>query len=265
MKDDGTQGIAGRIALVTGAGGGIGAAVAVALRAEGARVVAADLSCEDVWGSLSPLADPSLARIANARLDVRDSAAVDALVEDIEVRWGSIDLLVNVAGVLSATTIVETSDQTWTDVFDVNARGVFNVSRAVARRMVPRKRGSIVTVGSNAAGIPRHGLATYAASKAAAAMFTRCLGLELAEFGIRCNLVSPGSTRTAMQEALWRAGTGEEAVIAGSLEKFRTGIPLGKIAEPEDIANAVVFLLSDRASHITMADLYVDGGATLRA
>lgn len=96
-------------------------------------------------------------------------------------------------------------------------------------------------------------------------MFTRCLGLELAGFGIRCNIVAPGSTRTPMQEAMWAAGSSAETVINGALETYRTGIPLRKLATPRDVADAVVFLLSDQASHITMTDLYVDGGATLRA
>ncbi len=161
--------------------------------------------------------------------------------------------------------MVETSDESWRKIFEVNTHGVFTMSRAVARRMIPRRRGVIVTVSSNAAGIPRHGMAAYASSKAAATMFTRCLGLELAEFGIRCNIVAPGSTRTRMQESFLKDPDGAERVVAGSLELHRTGIPLGKIGEPEDIANAVVFLASDQASHITMTDIYVDGGATLRA
>ena len=107
-------------------------------------------------------------------------------------------------------------------------------------------------------------MAAYAASKAAASMFTKSLGLELAPHHIRCNVVSPGSTRTPMQEAMWAKGSSAEAVLRGSLETFRTGIPLGRIAEPEQVADVVLFLLSDRASHVTMADIYVDGGATLR-
>jgi 2,3-dihydro-2,3-dihydroxybenzoate dehydrogenase len=108
-------------------------------------------------------------------------------------------------------------------------------------------------------------MAAYAASKAAATMFTRCLGLELGPKGVRCNIVAPGSTLTSMQTGMWADEDGAARVIAGSPETFKAGIPLQKLATPEDIAEAVVFLLSDRAAHISMTDLYVDGGATLRA
>lgn len=107
-------------------------------------------------------------------------------------------------------------------------------------------------------------MAAYAASKAAAAMFTKCLGLELARSGVRCNVVAPGSTDTAMQRALWTGSDAGQRVIDGDPATYRTGIPLGRIAAPEDIADAVAFLASDRARHITMQELYVDGGATLR-
>jgi 2,3-dihydro-2,3-dihydroxybenzoate dehydrogenase len=250
------SGIAGRIALVTGAGGGIGAAVVRALREEGARVVATDLD---------PAAIAPGEGIRAEALDVTDSAAVEALVERVEGDWGPIDLGASVAGVLSTTLVTETTDAEWRRVFAVNAEGVFHVSRALARRMRPRGRGSLVTVSSNAAGIPRHAMAAYAASKAAATMFTRCLGLELAPHGIRCNIVAPGSTLTPMQTGMWSDADGAARVIAGVPEAFKTGIPLGKLATPEDVAEAVVFLLSDRAGHITMTDLYVDGGATMRA
>lgn len=254
-----STGIAGKIGVVTGAAGGIGQAVVLALLEEGARVAALDCDAHGL-ASLAPRAD-----LRTETVDVKDSRQVDDAIERIENEWGPIDLGVSAAGVLSTTVIADTSDETWEHVFDVNTRGVFHVSRALARKMMPRRRGAIVAVSSNAAGIPRHGMAAYAASKAATTMFTRCLGLELAEYGIRCNIVAPGSTRTPMQEALWSSGTGRDAVIAGSLEKFRTGIPLRKIAEPDEVADAVVYLLSDRASHVTMADLYVDGGGTLRA
>ncbi len=249
-------GLAGKIAFVTGAAGGIGKAVVAALREEGARVVATDRDT----------AEPSMTHaLWSEPLDVTDSAAVDGLVTHVESQWGPIDVGVNVAGVLATGLASETDDAEWQRVFAVNAEGVFHVSRALARVMTPRRRGTIVTVSSNAAGIPRHGMAAYAASKAAATMFTRCLGLELAPFGIRCNIVAPGSTLTPMQAGMWTGDTGSARVIAGSPETFRTGIPLGRLATPEDIADSVVFLASDRARQITMADLYVDGGATLRA
>jgi 2,3-dihydro-2,3-dihydroxybenzoate dehydrogenase len=128
---------------------------------------------------------------------------------------------------------------------------------------VPRRSGVIVTVASNASSVPRQQMAAYAASKAASTQFTRCLGLELAEFGIRCNVVSPGSTDTDMQRQLWTSPDGERAAIAGSPASFRLGIPLGRIANAADIAEAVCFMASDSARHITMHDLRVDGGATL--
>lgn len=252
-------GMDGRIALVTGAAGGIGAAVVRLLLQSGARVVATDLTA-----SAPPTGIAGDARLHSEPLDVTDAAAVDALVERIEANLGPVDIGVNVAGVLATGLVAATTDEEWRRVFAVNVDGVFHVARALARRMAPRRRGNLVTVGSNAAGIPRHGMAAYAASKAASTMFTRSLGLELAPLGIRCNIVAPGSTLTPMQTGMWADGNGEQAVIDGVPEAYKTGIPLRKLATPEDIAHAVVFLLSDQAGHITLADLYVDGGATLR-
>lgn len=253
-------GLEGKTALVTGAGGGIGEALVRLLVEEGTNVLATDFS----EAGLELLADMPAQKVTKRVLDVRDFSAVEALVEAHEREAGPIDFGANVAGILSTDLVTETSDETWRNVFAVNCDGVFHVSRALARRMIERRRGAIVTVSSNAAGIPRHAMAAYAASKAAANMFTRCLGLELAPFGIRCNIVAPGSTLTPMQTGMWADEAGAQKVIAGSLESFKSGIPLGKLATPQEVAEAVVFLLSDRASHITMSDLYVDGGATLR-
>lgn len=256
-----STGLEGRTALVTGAGGGIGEALVRLLVEEGANVLATDFS----EASLAPLTNLPADRVIRRVLDVRDAAAVDGLIESHEREAGPIHFGASVAGILATGFVTETSDETWRNVFAVNCDGVFHVSRALARRMKQRRQGALVTVSSNAAGIPRHAMAAYAASKAAATMFTRCLGLELAPFGIRCNIVAPGSTLTPMQTGMWTDAAGAEKVIAGSLESFKSGIPLGKLATPQEVAEAVVFLLSDRASHITMSDLYVDGGATLRA
>ncbi|MFI1992245.1 2,3-dihydro-2,3-dihydroxybenzoate dehydrogenase [Actinoplanes sp. NPDC020271] len=250
-RDRPGYGLAGRTAIVTGAARGIGRAVAVALAAEGTRVHAVDVRQPESAGDL----------IESHAADVTDADQVQAVIDSID---GPIDLLVNVAGVLHLGDVVDLTDADWAHTFAVNTTGVFHVSRAVARRMKPRNAGAIVTVSSNAAGVPRAGMAAYAASKAASTMFTKCLGLELAPHGIRCNVVAPGSTDTPMQRELW-TGDDASAVLAGNPAAFRVGIPLGRIARPEDIADAVLFLASDRARHITMHDLYVDGGATLRA
>lgn len=258
------QEFAGRFALVTGAGRGIGEAVVHALAGRGARVLATDLTEEGV----ATLATTYDGQVTARTLDVTDAAAVESLVAETEAALGPLDIAVNVAGVLSGSSVAEMPDEEWAATFAVNTHGVFHVSRSVSRRMAGRGSGSIVTVASNAAGIPRTNMSAYAASKAAAVMFTKCLGLEVASQGVRCNTVSPGSTLTDMQRGMWTVGAEEESarrVVEGDPATYRTGIPLGRIADPSDIADAVAFLASDRARHITMHDLYVDGGATLRA
>ncbi|WP_433259789.1 2,3-dihydro-2,3-dihydroxybenzoate dehydrogenase (plasmid) [Streptosporangium sp. CA-135522] len=248
-------GITGRVAVVTGAAGGIGAATCTALIAAGATVAALDLHPDQLQQMAADLpgAQPY-------QVDVSDERAVAAAIDAVEHEVGPIGILVNVAGILRTASALDLGVDDWHRILAVNAGGVFHATRAVARRMIPRGRGNIVTVASNAAGVPRVGMAAYAASKAAASMFTRCVGLELARYGIRCNVVSPGSTDTAMQ-----AGLDPRAVLEGELASYRVGIPLGRLAQPEDVAEAVLFLASDHARHITMQDLYVDGGAALKA
>ncbi|CAM5556966.1 2,3-dihydro-2,3-dihydroxybenzoate dehydrogenase [Streptomyces spiroverticillatus] len=253
---------AGRVALVTGAGQGIGEAVVRALAARGATVAATDRTPEGVEALA---AEPGAGKVVAYPLDVTDAAAVDAVVARVEDELGPLDLLVNVAGILRISPATELTDQDWADTFAVNTTGVFHTSRAAAARMAERRKGCVVTVASNAAGIPRTGMAAYAASKAAAAMFTKCLGLEVARSGVRCNVVAPGSTDTPMLRGMGEGRVdAERSLIDGDLASYKNGIPLGRIAQPEDIADAVLFLASDRARHITMQDIYVDGGATLR-
>ena len=247
--------------LVTGAASGIGAAVARQLLARGARVSAVDMNAAGLQALHTPAVPEE--RLWTAALDVRDTAQVNDIVAQAETALGPLHGLASVAGVLEMGDITDLDDAQWAHCFDVNATGVFYVCRAVARRLRERRTGAIVTVSSNAATTPRAGMAAYAASKAAATQLTRCLGLELAPHGVRVNIVSPGSTDTAMQQAMWALGSSRETVIAGNLDRWRLGIPLAKIATPEEIARAVLFLLSDQASHITLHDLRVDGGATL--
>jgi 2,3-dihydro-2,3-dihydroxybenzoate dehydrogenase len=216
---------------------------------------------ERVRAELTSLGHPVLA----IPVDVRDSSAIEAALDRIKRDFGPVGALVNNAGILRTGPIVSMHESDWADVFAVNVTGVFLVSRAVAKRMCRRRAGSIITIGSNAAAVPRMHMGAYAASKSAAAHFTKCLGLELAGHGIRCNVVSPGSTGMPMQRALWTGPDAPEKVISGDLESFRTGIPLKTIAVSDDIANAVYFLISDEASRITMQGLCIDGGASLGA
>lgn len=253
-----------RVAVVTGAAGGIGSAVVERMARDGYVVVAADLWADDDRPGPDALAPSGDSAVVRVRADVTDEADVVRLVRDAE-QIGPVEALVNVAGVVTTGPVVGSTLADWRSVLDVNATGVYLVSREVAGAMVPRRSGTITTVGSNAAGVPRSGMAVYAASKAAATSLTRSLGLELAPLGIRCNVVAPGSTRTPMLASV--SGSGDEAeraTVAGDSDRFRLGIPLGRVASPDDVADAVGFLASDDARHITLHELVVDGGATLR-
>ncbi|GAB1645445.1 2,3-dihydro-2,3-dihydroxybenzoate dehydrogenase [Krasilnikovia sp. MM14-A1259] len=251
-----------RVALVTGAAGGIGDAVVRALARDGTPVAAVDARADLLDLLVKDLAADGHT-IRGYAVDVRSTTEVDTAVERVEQTLGPIHYLVNAAGVLRAGPAASFTDDDWDLTFAVNTTGVFHVSRAVSARMIPRRSGAIVTVASNSARTPRWHMAAYAASKAAATAFTKNLGLELAQYGIRCNVVAPGSTDTPMLTSLWNGDDARRASIEGTPETFRVGIPLRRLANPEDVADAVLFLLSDRARHITLHDLTVDGGAAL--
>lgn len=253
-------GIEDRVTVVTGAAQGIGAAVARTLGARGARVAAVDSNSDGLDRLVADLGRRGI-EAAGYRADVRDRAQVELAVKKIESDLGPVGILVNVAGVLRTGAVTDLTDEDWAEVFRVNTDGVFHFSQVIARGMVRRRSGAIVTVSSNAARVPRTRMAAYAASKAATSMFTKCLGLELAAYGIRCNVVSPGSTDTPMQRRMWTDEGGRQRVIDGDPAAYRTGIPLRKLATPDDVARAVAFLASEEAGHITMHELYVDGGA----
>ena len=250
--------------VIVGAGNGIGRAVAVQLAESGRTVALLDRD--------SAALDETAARIEGHALtytvDVREAEEVDAAITAVETQAGPVTALAHVAGILNTGSVLDSDISQWREMFDVNVFGVLNVVRSVGRVMRERRSGAIVVVGSNAAGIPRMSMGAYGSSKAASTMLTRVLGLELAEYGIRANIVAPGSTDTDMQRSLWADPSDDryaQPVVTGDLATYKTGIPLGRIASAEDIADAVEFLLSDRARHITMQSLYIDGGATLRA
>jgi 2,3-dihydro-2,3-dihydroxybenzoate dehydrogenase len=240
-----------RIAVVSGAAQGIGYAISEQLQALGSRVIRLDKRFD---AASSEDCRP---------LDVSDAAAVEQTINDIEHSIGAIDYFVSCAGILRMGSLLDSALQDWHDTFAVNTSGAFNLVRSIGRHMRRRQRGVMVAVGSNAASVPRMGMGSYAASKAALTQMMKCLGLELAADGVRCNLVAPGSTDTEMQRQLWTDASGPEQVIRGSLQTYRLGIPLQRIASPQQIAAVVIFLLSDQAAHITMENIIVDGGASL--
>lgn len=247
-------------ALVTGAGRGIGAAVARAFAEAGAPVALLDRD-EVVLRTAADLGPLALGIVA----DVTDPCAVEAAVKQVEDELGPLAALANVAGVLRTGPILDADDGDLAECLAVNTTGVWNTGRAVGRRMYGRRSGSIVTVASNAAATPRFGMTAYAASKAASVAITRGLGLELAPH-VRCNVVCPGSTDTDMLRSMWADPADDRGalpVIEGRLDQYRLGIPLQRIAEPDDVAAAVLFLAGPAARQITMQSLTVDGGATL--
>lgn len=244
-----------RIVLITGAGKGIGKAVAEKFLNEGYIVIGTDKEFHNKIENNN---------IYYYEMDVSERESVEQVVGMIERQIGYISILVNAAGVFDAMPVDEITLLQWKDIFNVNVTGVFNVTQIVTEKMKKRKAGSIVVVSSNASKFPRKYMAAYAASKAAVSMYSKCLALEIAEYGLRCNIVSPGSTNTDMQKKLWEgAATVPNSVIEGDLENYRLGIPLKKIAEPGEIAEAIYFMASDKARHITMEELTIDGGATL--
>ncbi|WP_347330048.1 2,3-dihydro-2,3-dihydroxybenzoate dehydrogenase [Marinimicrobium locisalis] len=252
----------GKVAVVTGAAGGIGASIVRQLAEAGHIVAAVDRNSEALQTMINELRDQGLSVYAFI-VDIGSSQGVENFVNDVEHALGPIYYLVNAAGILRTGQITDMADDDWETTMRVNTSGVFWVSRAVSRRMLARGgKGALVTVASNAASTARLEMGAYAASKAAVIALTKCLGLELAKHGIRCNIVSPGSTETPMLSSLTGAGNTTSS-IQGSQERYRVGIPLGRVARPSYVADAVMFLLSDQARHITMETLTVDGGATL--
>jgi 2,3-dihydro-2,3-dihydroxybenzoate dehydrogenase len=254
-------GLKDSVSIVTGAGRGIGHEIAKSLARAGAKVALADRDEAALKSVVATLDGESFSRA----LDVTDKAQVGDFVKEVIGHFGRIDSLVNVAGIQRLGMLTELSDEDFDATFAVNVKGTFLFTQAAALHMVEQRKGAIVTISSNAALVPRVKQGAYCASKAAVSHLMRVFALELGPRGIRCNCVDPGATETDMiRNMVATMGIGD-LLLKGSLESFRVGTPLQKNAQVEDVANAVLFLLSDQAGHITMHDLVVDGGATLGA
>ncbi|EAA4612484.1 2,3-dihydro-2,3-dihydroxybenzoate dehydrogenase EntA [Salmonella enterica] len=239
---------------VTGAGKGIGYATALAFVDAGARVIGFD---REFTQENYPF--------ATEVMDVADAAQVAQVCQRVLQKTPRLDVLVNAAGILRIGATDALSVDDWQQTFAVNVGGAFNLFSQTMAQFRRQQGGAIVTVASDAAHTPRIGMSAYGASKAALKSLALTVGLELAGCGVRCNVVSPGSTDTDMQRTLWVSEDAEQQRIRGFGEQFKLGIPLGKIARPQEIANTILFLASDLASHITLQDIVVDGGSTLGA
>ncbi|EEA2060072.1 2,3-dihydro-2,3-dihydroxybenzoate dehydrogenase [Salmonella enterica subsp. enterica] len=239
---------------VTGAGKGIGYATALTFVDAGARVIGFD---REFTQENYPF--------ATEVMDVADAAQVAQVCQRVLQKTPRLDVLVNAAGILRMGATDALSVDDWQQTFAVNVGGAFNLFSQTMAQFRRQQGGAIVTVASDAAHTPRIGMSAYGASKAALKSLALTVGLELAGCGVRCNVVSPGSTDTDMQRTLWVSDDAEQQRIRGFGEQFKLGIPLGKIARPQEIANTILFLASDLASHITLQDIVVDGGSTLGA
>ena len=240
-----------KVAIVTGAAKGIGRGIALALAKEGALVVVSDLNdaeCLDVVAEIEKLGSEGIA----VKCDVSQKAEVDELISAAITKWGHLDILANNAGIYPFKPFEEITEEGWDKVMDVNLKSVFLTSQAAVKVMKPGSK--IVNISSIAAFVGFAGLAHYCATKGGINGLIRALALELAAKKINVNNVAPGAIDTP------GASGGTEETKKATLAT----IPAGRMGQPEDIANAVVFLASDRADYITGQTLVVDGGYILR-
>jgi len=250
-------GLAGKVAVVTGAASGIGRAVAARLSAAGASLVAADLDEAGAHAAAAGLSAAGAAAIGVGG-DVRDWQAGEALAEAATQRFGALDILVNCAGLFPSAAALELDEAHWDLVLDVNLKGALNVSQACGRRMRDLGRGgAIVNIASIQALHPRAGKAAYASSKAGLIALTQVLAQELAPHRVRVNAVAPGPV---MSEGAAAAG---EAASEAARAAYIARLPLGRFGTPDEVAVAVQFLASPAAGWITGATLVIDGGALL--
>jgi 2-hydroxycyclohexanecarboxyl-CoA dehydrogenase len=246
------KGLEGKVALVTGAGRGIGKAIAERLAAEGAKVAVADIDPATAAATAAEIGRGAIA----VTMDVTDGESVRDAVAETAKQLGPIDVLVNNAGWDKIEPFVKSHEETWDRVIAINLKGPIRCARAVLDSMIERRSGKIVSIGSDAGRVGSTGEAVYSAAKAGVIGFGRTLAREVARYGINVNVVCPGPTNTP----LLRETVGGNEKLMASLKQ---AIPLGRTGEPDDLASAVAFLASDDAGFITGQTLSVSGGLSM--
>jgi 3-oxoacyl-[acyl-carrier protein] reductase len=239
----------GRTALVTGASGGIGGAIAAALHRQGAEVMLAGTRRD----ALEALAGRLGERTHTGLADLADSAATDRLAKAAEAAMGRVDILVNNAGITRDALGLRLSDEDWRDVLQVNLTAAFRLTRAVLRGMVRRRHGRVIGITSVVAISGNAGQANYAAAKAGMIGMSKSLAAEVAGRGITVNCVAPGLIATAMTERL----------SAEQQARLVTAIPANRLGSPDEVATAVVYLASNEAAYVTGQTLHINGGMVM--
>ncbi len=249
-----------KVALVTGSGRGIGFAIARHLAKEGARVALCDIDGELAAKAADALRQEGFEALSY-KVDVTDTPAIEAMVEDIVAQWGGIDILVNNAGVILVKKVLDITDEEWDWVFRVNVRGTFACSRIVGRHMASRGGGVIINASSNSGKTPGRFQAAYAASKFAVVGLTQALAMELGPYNIRVNAYCPGIVETDMWDYIdERLAELTNTPVGQARRETVSQIPLGRAANEEDVAKVVVFLASDDSAYMTGQSLNICGG-----
>lgn len=243
-----------KVAVITGAASGMGAATARAFRAAGAQVLVVDRNAE-----LAEQVAAELACDAPAVGDVSDSSFCDAAIQEAVNRFGRLDVLVNAAGIIVRSDTLDTSDDDWQRVMNVNVNGLFFMSRAAVKIMKEQGSGNIVNFGSIWGGVGATGVIAYCASKGAVHQITKAMALEYVTANIRVNAVCPGEVNTPMLKSERSTPVTPELIAA-----LAASVPMGRLAEPEEIAKVVLFLASEDSSYMTGSLVDVDAGFTAR-